>query len=80
MREANVSDPEFLERLGRRDEAAWETMVEVYLPQLLRTGRGIWTPSPPMTGSLDTPIAICVQLGIHSATTLDATYGALEGP
>ena len=41
MREANFSDPEFLERLRRRDEAAWETMVEVYLPQLLRTGRGM---------------------------------------
>ena len=41
MREANFSDPEFLERLRRPDEAAWETMVEVYLPQLLRTGRGM---------------------------------------
>jgi RNA polymerase sigma-70 factor (ECF subfamily) len=41
MREVNFSDPEFLERLRRRDEAPWETMVEVYLPQLLRTGRGI---------------------------------------
>jgi|SRR6516225_5410331 RNA polymerase sigma-70 factor (ECF subfamily) len=41
MREANFSDPEFLERLRKRDEAAWETMVEVYLPHLLRAGRGM---------------------------------------
>jgi RNA polymerase sigma-70 factor, ECF subfamily len=38
---ANFSDPEFLEQLGGRDPAAWEALVDAYLPQLLRAGRGM---------------------------------------
>jgi RNA polymerase sigma-70 factor, ECF subfamily len=41
MSDANFSDPGFLERLRRRDPAAWEAIVEAYLPQLLRAGRGM---------------------------------------
>jgi RNA polymerase sigma-70 factor, ECF subfamily len=35
------SDPELLERLRTRDRTAWEQIVETYLPQLLRAGRGM---------------------------------------
>ncbi len=35
------SDPEFLDRLRRRDPAAWEAIVDAYLPQLLRAGCGM---------------------------------------
>jgi RNA polymerase sigma-70 factor (ECF subfamily) len=37
----NFSDPELLERLRGRDPAAWEAIVDAYLPQLLRAGRGM---------------------------------------
>jgi RNA polymerase sigma-70 factor (ECF subfamily) len=37
----NFSAPEFLERLRGRDPAAWEAIVDAYLPQLLRAGRGM---------------------------------------
>jgi RNA polymerase sigma-70 factor, ECF subfamily len=37
----NFSDPEFLDRLRRRDPAAWEAIADAYLPQLLRAGRGM---------------------------------------
>ena len=37
----NFSDPELLERLRGRDPAAWEAIVDLYLPQLLRAGRGM---------------------------------------
>lgn len=41
MPEANFSDPAFLELLRKRDRSAWETIVDAYLPQLLRAGRGM---------------------------------------
>ena len=41
MPESNFPDPEFLERLKRRDGSAWKSMVDLYLPQLLRAGRGM---------------------------------------
>ncbi len=41
MAVANFSDPEFLDRLRGRDPAAWEAIVDAYLPQLLRSGRGM---------------------------------------
>lgn len=41
MAEVNFSDPEFLERLRQRDAAAWEAVVDAYLRQLLRAGRGM---------------------------------------
>jgi RNA polymerase sigma-70 factor (ECF subfamily) len=41
MAVTNFSDPEFLERLRGRDPAAWEAIVDAYLPQLLRAGRGM---------------------------------------
>jgi RNA polymerase sigma-70 factor, ECF subfamily len=41
MTVANFSDPEFLDRLKRHDLEGWEAMVDVYLPQLLRAGRGM---------------------------------------
>jgi RNA polymerase sigma-70 factor, ECF subfamily len=41
MANTNFSDPELLERLRRRDPAAWEAIVDAYLPQLLRAGRGM---------------------------------------
>lgn len=37
----NFSDPEFIERLRTRDRAALQELVEAYLPQLLRAGRGM---------------------------------------
>ncbi len=37
----DFSDPEFLERLKKRDGVALEELVEAYLPQLLRAGRGM---------------------------------------
>jgi RNA polymerase sigma-70 factor, ECF subfamily len=37
----NFSDPELLDRLRRRDPAAWEAIVDAYLPQLLRAGCGM---------------------------------------
>lgn len=41
MPHTDFSDPEFLARLKRRDRAALTELVEVYLPQLLRAGRGM---------------------------------------
>lgn len=41
MSEANVAEPELLERLKKRDDDAWESVVDTYLPQLLRAGRGM---------------------------------------
>ncbi len=41
MLAANFSDPEFLERLKQRDRAALTELIEAYLPQLLRAGRGM---------------------------------------
>lgn len=41
MRGTNFADPEFLDRLRRRDPAGWEAIVDAYLPQLLRAGRGM---------------------------------------
>lgn len=41
MTESNFSNPAFLERLRNRDHAAWEALVDAYLPQLLRAGRGM---------------------------------------
>jgi RNA polymerase sigma-70 factor, ECF subfamily len=41
MDDADLGSPEFLERLRRRDRAAWEAMVDAYLPQLLRAARGM---------------------------------------
>lgn len=41
MADTNFSGPEFLERLRGRDPAVWEAIVEAYLPQLLRAGRGM---------------------------------------
>jgi RNA polymerase sigma-70 factor, ECF subfamily len=41
MPRTTFSSLEFLERLRTRDPAAWEAMVEEYLPQLLRAGRGM---------------------------------------
>ena len=41
MAESNFADPELLERLKKRDGRAWESMVDLYLPQLLRAGRGM---------------------------------------
>lgn len=38
---SNFSDPAFLLRVKNRDEAALEELVRAYLPQLLRTGRGM---------------------------------------
>lgn len=37
----NFSEPEFLERLKRRDPGAIGELVEAYLPQLLRAGNGM---------------------------------------
>jgi RNA polymerase sigma-70 factor, ECF subfamily len=41
MAVTNFSDAETLERLRGRDPAAWEALVDAYLPQLLRAGRGM---------------------------------------
>ena len=41
MPEANFADPKFLERLRKRDVGAWESVVDVYLPQLLRAAWGM---------------------------------------
>jgi RNA polymerase sigma-70 factor, ECF subfamily len=41
MAVANFSDPEFLDQLRGRDPTALEAMVDAYLPQLLRAGRGM---------------------------------------
>lgn len=41
MTATNFSDPEFLKRLKNRDRAAMTELVETYLPQLLRAGRGM---------------------------------------
>ncbi|HZP02149.1 MAG TPA: sigma-70 family RNA polymerase sigma factor [Terriglobia bacterium] len=41
MAVANFSSPEILDRLRGRDPAAWEEIVDAYLPQLLRAGRGM---------------------------------------
>jgi RNA polymerase sigma-70 factor, ECF subfamily len=38
---SNFSDPEFVKRLRERDPASLEAIVDVYLPQLLRAGRGM---------------------------------------
>jgi RNA polymerase sigma-70 factor (ECF subfamily) len=38
---ANFSDPDFLERVRKGDRAALTLLVEAFLPQLLRTGRGM---------------------------------------
>lgn len=44
MPSSDFSDPEFLARLKRRDPPALEELVETYLPQLLRAGRGMGFP------------------------------------
>ncbi len=41
MPDTDFSDPEFLDRLTRRDRAALTELVEAYLPQLLRAGQGM---------------------------------------
>ena len=41
MSETSFSDREFLNRLKTRDPAAWEAIVDAYLPQLLRAARGM---------------------------------------
>jgi RNA polymerase sigma-70 factor, ECF subfamily len=41
MRETSFSDPAFLAGLKNRDRTAWEQIVDTYLPQLLRAGRGM---------------------------------------
>jgi RNA polymerase sigma-70 factor (ECF subfamily) len=41
MPEVRFSTPQFVERLKRRDRATWEALVDAYLPQLLRAGRGM---------------------------------------
>ncbi len=41
MPEGNFSAPEFLDRLRRRDHAAWEELIDAYLPEILRAGRGM---------------------------------------
>jgi len=41
MPDTNFSDPQFLEGLRKRNQAAWEAIAEAYLPQLLRAGRGM---------------------------------------
>lgn len=41
MNAINFSDPEFLRRLRERDRGSLEAIVDAYLPQLLRAGRGM---------------------------------------
>ena len=41
MAAAKFTDPEFVEKIRTRDPAAWETLVDAYLSQLLRAGRGM---------------------------------------
>ena len=41
MPEANFSNPEFLERLRKRERGALEALVDAYLPQLQRAARGM---------------------------------------
>ena len=41
MDDADLGSLEFLERLRQRDRSAWEALVDAYLPQLLRAGRGM---------------------------------------
>jgi RNA polymerase sigma-70 factor (ECF subfamily) len=41
MGETNLADPEFLDHLKKRDDGAWESVVDTYLPQLLRAARGM---------------------------------------
>lgn len=41
MADTNFSDPEFLAQLRRRDASSLEAIVDAYLPQLLRAGRGM---------------------------------------
>lgn len=41
METSNFSDPEFLRRLRSRDPHALGAVVDAYLPQLLRAGRGM---------------------------------------
>src|SRR6516225_5358486 len=41
MAQKDFSDPAFLERLRKRDQAALAELVDEYLPQLLHAGRGM---------------------------------------
>ena len=41
MPEANLAQSEFLDRLKKRDDGAWESVVDTYLPQLLRAAGGM---------------------------------------
>lgn len=41
MGDTSFSDPALLTDLRNRDRAAWEQIVNTYLPQLLRAGRGM---------------------------------------
>lgn len=41
MPDSNFSNTQFLERLKKGDPYAWEEIVNAYLPQLLRAGRGM---------------------------------------
>lgn len=41
MAAINFSDPEFLRQLQKRDPKSLEAIVDAYLPQLLRAGRGM---------------------------------------
>lgn len=41
MPDTNFADPQFLERLKKRDHEAWEEIAGAYLPQILRASRGM---------------------------------------
>ena len=41
MDSENFSDAKFLEGIRAREHGAWEAMVDAYLPQLMRAGRGM---------------------------------------
>jgi len=41
MDSENFSDAKFLDGIRARERGAWEAMVDAYLPQLLRAGRGM---------------------------------------
>jgi RNA polymerase sigma-70 factor, ECF subfamily len=41
MASINFSDAKFLEGIRTRETGAWESLVDTYLPELLRAGRGM---------------------------------------
>jgi RNA polymerase sigma-70 factor, ECF subfamily len=63
MADTNFSDLEFVEQLRRRDPASLEAIVDAYLPQLLRAGRGMGF-SPDESEDLAQSVFVALMEGI----------------